>query len=104
MINIDIIKLKQIIDIIFDHITKTRGVTQCELKESLYWYFSEEEIYNMYNNPKELLLGDLYDDLEFLSLVLDPENQPLAYQLTQLAPILRYLGEKLDSELVGQGG
>ena len=54
--------------------------------------------------PKELDIGSLSDDWEFLSKLLQSENQPVAYQLTQVAPLLRYLGEWLGEDLAKDGG
>jgi hypothetical protein len=40
----------------------------------------------------------------FVSRLLHEENQPVAYQLTELAPLLAYLGEVLARDVGEQGG
>ena len=54
-------------------------------------------------DPGELEVGDLADDWEFVSRLLQEENQPVAYQLTELAPLLAYLGEVLARDLSERG-
>lgn len=100
---IDIAELKQVIDRLFDHITETRGVKSCEFDKDNYWNIPSQEVYEI-DDPKELDIGSLSDDWEFLSKLLQPESQPVAYQLTQLAPLLRYLGERLGEDLAKDGG
>ena len=101
---INLIELKQIIDILFVHIVETGGIKECEIDQDLYWQIPDPEVYNLNDAPKEFHIGGLYDDWEFLSKILNPERQPLANQLTELAPILRYLGEYLPDKLTHCGG
>lgn len=100
---INLVELKQVVDRLFEHIIETRRVTSCEFEKDNYWDIPSEEIYEI-NDPKHFNIGSLSDDWEFLSKLLEPENQPIAYQLTELAPILRYLGEYLGKELAKYGG
>ncbi len=103
MMQIDIVELKQVIDRLFDHIIETKGVRQCEFDKDNYWNVPSQELFEA-NDPKELDIGSLSDDWEFLSKLLKPENKPVACQLTQVAPILRYLGEYLGEKLAKDGG
>ena len=101
----DLAELKQVIDLLFEHIMETRGVTSCEIDEDLYWTIRSPGVYDMADDPeKYTLTGSLYDDWEFLSVILEPGRQPLANQLTELAPLLRYLGERLGDDLARYGG
>ncbi len=100
---IDLAELKQVIDRLFNHIMETRGVKSFEFEKENYWNIPSRDVYES-EDPKELDIGSLSDDWEFLSKLLQPENQPVAYQLTQLAPLLRYLGERLGEDLAKDGG
>lgn len=102
--NINLVELKYIINRLFDHIIETRNMKNCELDEDYYWNIPTSEVYQIYNNPSKINIGSLYDDWEFLSKILDTEDQPAANQLTELAPILRYLGEYLGNKLAQYGG
>ena len=55
-------------------------------------------------DPGALDVGNLADDWEFVSRLLREENQPVAYQLTELAPLLAYIGEALAKDLGKRGG
>ena len=101
---IELAELKQVVDILFDHIMKTRGVTSCELDADYYWTVLCPEVYDMTEHPKQLGVGSLYEDWEFLSAILEPDNQPLASELTKLAPLLHYLGGRLREDLAQYGG
>jgi hypothetical protein len=102
--NLDVVELKSVIDQLFDHIVRTRGVQSVELGSDLYWNVPEEELYNVVDEPQSLDIGRLSDDWEFASMVLTGESEPLAVQLTQIAPLLRRLGEVLGRELAPKGG
>jgi hypothetical protein len=101
---IDVVKLKSVIDRLLDHIIKTRGVRRVELGSDLYWDMSEEALYNVVDRPQELDIGRLSDDWELVSKVLEDGAGPVAYQLTEVAPLLRRLGEVLAKDLAAKGG
>ena len=101
---IDIVRLKSIIDRLLDHVIKTRGVRRVELGSDLYWDMSEEALYNVVDRPQELDIGRLSDDWELLSTMLEEGATPVAYQLTHVAPLLRRLGEVLGRDLAAKGG
>ncbi|HKU16525.1 MAG TPA: hypothetical protein VJQ52_19195 [Steroidobacteraceae bacterium] len=101
---IDVVKLKSIIDRLLDHVIETRGVRRVELGSDLYWDMSEEVLYNVVDQPQELDIGRLSDDWELLSTMLEEDATPVAYQLTEVAPLLRRLGEVLGKDLAAKGG
>jgi hypothetical protein len=55
--------------------------------------------YRIEADPGALDVGNLADDWKFVSRLLRKDNQPVAYQLTELAPLLAYLGEVLAKDL-----
>ncbi len=101
---IDVAQLKTVVDRLFHHIIKTRGVRRVELGSDLYWNIPEEELYNVVDRPEELDVGRLSDDWEFISKLINDEAHPVAYQLTEVAPLLRRLGEVLGKQLASRGG
>lgn len=100
---INIFQLKEVIDLVLDHIIKVRGVEFCELENEFYWNIPSPDVYEP-KKPEELDIGSLSDDLEFVLKLLENNSQPVAYQLTHLAPLLRYLGEHLSEMLAKNGG
>ena len=104
LLEIDLVQLKGIIDRLFTHIINTHGVRTIEIEQSNYWNIPSPEIYNSEKPTDELDIGSLSDDWEFLSSLLDADNQPSAYQLTELASLVRYIGERLGMKLAKNGG
>lgn len=101
---IKLTELKSIIDRLFKHIIEVRGVEKVEVKKNLYWNIPEETLYNVNEDPKDIDIGSLCDEWDFISSLLDESKQPVAYQLTEVAAILRYIGEVLGKELAKSGG
>lgn len=87
-------ELNRIVDKLFAHL-KEIGVNEIELPEDFYWYISENQVYNPYNKPTELTLGQLTDNWNELIKTLEEENNLIAYNFVWAATILRALGEKI---------
>lgn len=96
--------VKTITNRLLDHLIETRGLEQVEVEKSFYWSVPAEDRYEVEKDPGQLDVGDVRDDWEFVSTLLDDENQPVAYQLTELAPVLQCLGELLGEQLAKEGG
>ena len=101
---IDLLKLKAVVDRVLDHVIETRGVRTVALEDQHYWEIPAPARYRTEVDPGELDVGNLADDWAFVSRLLRDENQPVAYQLTELAPLLEYVGETLARDLASRGG
>lgn len=101
--DIDTRELRVVINRLLDHIIETRGIEKVSLDENFYWNVPEEQAYDM-NATIECDVGSLEDEWEFVSSLLDPDSDPVAYQLTEVAPIIRRIGEVLGKQLAGEGG
>ena len=101
---IDLVKLKTMVDRLLDHVIETRGVRTVALEDQYYWEVPAPARYRTDTDPGELDVGNLADDWEFVSRLLREENQPVAYQLTEVAPLLAYVGETLARDLGSRGG
>lgn len=101
---IELKELQLIINRLIDHIVKTRNIDRVVVKETAYWNIPPESLYKLDEKPSMLDVGDLRDDWEFVSSFLDESRQPVAYQLTEVAPLLRYIGETLGQDLAKHGG
>ena len=75
-----------------------------DLKHDYYWDVPNDQIYDMGRNTFNLDVGSLVDDWDFVSNLLDKETDPVIIQLTEVAPLLRYIGEVVGPELAGLGG
>ena len=96
---IDILQLRTALDAILDHVTKDLGVTYLDISENedFYWEVPAVEMYNTTKSPASLDTGRLTDDLRFASLVSRGSQGDVSYSLVHIAPLLRYIGEKVKS-------
>jgi hypothetical protein len=101
---IDLMELKAVVDRLLDHVIETRGVRTVALEDPYYWEVPAPARYKTEVGPGDLDVGNLADDWEFVSGLLREENQPVAYQLTELGPLLAYIGEALAKDLGKRGG
>lgn len=67
---------------------------EVDIKEDFYWNISESELYNIANDPSDFTIGQLSDDWQELVKILEKKNEPVLYDLTKVASILRYLATR----------
>jgi hypothetical protein len=94
MIEIQIDQLQEIANKLFDHIKNDLGINKIVLDKNFYWDMDSGQLYDIETAPK-LNMGSLHDDWEFVSDLLDKDSDPVSLSLTELAPLLRFLGEKI---------
>ena len=99
---IDVEELRTVINRLLDHVIKTRGIQRVDLGSDLYWHIDRSEVYDPTQEPSEVDLGSFSDDWEFLKNVREKQDI-VALQLTEVAPILRRLGEKVSDDLSAKG-
>jgi hypothetical protein len=63
---------------------------EIELTNDYYWDISIEELYNPYEEPSNITLGQLSDDIEEIQR-LNKSDDAIAYDLKRLAAILKAL-------------
>ncbi|KPL75290.1 hypothetical protein ADN00_13095 [Ornatilinea apprima] len=91
---IKISELSQVCTKLFLHLQEL-GIETIEISEDFYWNIPKGEVYNPYQRPTQLDLGQLSGDWNDLIKVLINEKEPYANGLVDLAPILRAIGEKV---------
>ena len=72
-----------------------RGVESVDIPVDYYWNVPKEQVYNPYQRPSELDLGQLTNDWRELQDLLESESDPIVYSFVWLAAILRAVGEYL---------
>lgn len=98
---IDVARLRQAVNRLLDDILKA-GVREVTIEQPLYWTVINPR--SLHEQPSELGVGDLCDDLEFTLGVLEKDAEPVALTLTEAAPLLAYVGEVVSSRLAGRQG
>lgn len=87
-------ELRQVSNLLFDYLEKC-GHHSIELEKDYYWIISETERYDPYNEPRNVYLGQLYDDWHDLQDIINSESSPIAHHLVRLSSILSYIGERI---------
>ena len=94
-LKIEINDLKMAANALFEHLEKG-GVKEIQLKEDYYWEIDAKELYDATKDPKDLTVGSLYTDWEFLKKIADVESEPVTLNFIKLAALLRYLGDSMS--------
>ena len=100
---IDIRKLKESIDVLLDHIIDS-GVERLDIETQYYWQVEESREYDFQRQPEGYAVGDFYEDMGTREQVLSSKDNVLAYTLTELAPIVAYVGKAAGRKLAPTGG
>ena len=100
---IDIRKLKESIDVLLDHIIDS-GVERLDIETQYYWQVEESREYDFQRQPEGYAVGDFYEDMAPMEQVLSSKENVLAYTLTELAPIVAYVGKAAGRKLAPTGG
>lgn len=91
---ISVSELRKITEKLFNHLEEINQ-DPIEITNDYYWDISEEERYNIENEPKDLTIGQLTEDWEFLQNIKKDEEQTISYAFVWLGKILQAIGEKV---------
>jgi hypothetical protein len=92
------IKLEQLLNAVqrsLEYLIEERGVESICLNEDFYWAINEKCIYDISKVPSrtDMQIGSLCDEWGFIETFLSSNEIPAKYQLTEIAAILRYVGQ-----------
>jgi hypothetical protein len=91
--NVKVTELRAISDRLFAYLEES-GRDEFEVSDDYYWAISKEELYDPSKDPKDLTIGQLSDDWNELTAILNEESPPIGYALVWLSAILRNIGDK----------
>ena len=89
---IDLRELQLVINRLLNHIIEEKRIAKVELVKDYYWNIPTSELYAVASDPKHLDVGSLFDDWGFVRGLTNQGETPVAMQLAEVAPILRYIG------------
>ncbi|MFZ0978402.1 MAG: hypothetical protein WAN23_03275 [Candidatus Acidiferrales bacterium] len=94
---IDLERLKAAVSAIFDHLIEDLKLktVQIDEKEDFYWHCESPEVYDVSKKPTDLGIGRLSDDMDFVKLIQRGQSGDASYTLVHVAPLLRYIAEKV---------
>ena len=86
---VSIEEIEKVVSLLLSKLRESKG-NEIELNNDFYWDISAEELYNPYEEPKNITLGQLSDDLVEIQR-LNKSDDAIAYDLKRLASILKAL-------------
>lgn len=89
-------EIEKVVSCLLSKLRESKG-NEIELNNDYYWDISEEELYNPYEEPKNITLGQLSDDLEEIQR-LNKSDDAIAYDFKRLASILKALSIENQAE------
>ena len=94
-VEIDIRNLKEVVNILFDHLSEDLHIDSIKIDDGhdLYWSCPASELYDVSKAPVGLEVGSLSDDIRFLKLVRRDETGNISYNFVHVVPLLRYVAE-----------
>ncbi len=94
---IDIKTVRNAINAILDHLINDLGFDKIKIEEGCdhYWHCPASEIHDMSKKPLGLDIGSLSDDVDFVKLIKRGQSADVSYNLVHVAPLLRYIAEKV---------
>ena len=92
--SVKIAELRLIVNRILDHIEQDLHISAVPLKKDYYWTILGDR-YDMSKEPAEFGAGQLYDDWEFLTSILEDKDLAVAAMLEHASHLLRYVGEEI---------
>jgi len=90
--DITVQELRQVFEKIMKHLEQ-QGKKSIQITHDFYWSIPKDRLYDNYEKPTELTVGQLGDDLAELRKIASGESQPLAYGCVWLASVLRAIGD-----------
>lgn len=84
-------ELRAVTNLLLDHLEST-SQSEFDIEEDYYWEAEQGQLYNPYQEPSRLQLGQLSDDWSDLVSILSGESPPIGTALVWLAAVLRRVG------------
>ncbi|KQT28481.1 hypothetical protein ASG22_19970 [Chryseobacterium sp. Leaf405] len=91
------IQKEELKQVFFTLINKIDNLNEDEIyfQKDLYWNINDEELYNVYEEPKNITIGSIKEDWDFLQKILTSDREIINYDFNKIANILRLIGEKI---------
>ena len=90
------IKIDEIEVIFLKAIRRMKEVygNEIELSKDYYWNIPFDKLFDTYEKPNDLTIGQLSEDYDLLKKHLEISNLPNSRHLVKIAHLLRFLGEE----------
>lgn len=95
MDTIDLHRLKAVVSRLIDEAIAEHGSAHFKLSDNFYWEIAFPKQFDMSSTPMPDEVGSLHDDWEMTHWLADEPTKVSAYSLTEVAPLIAYVGNKL---------
>lgn len=99
---LDLYRLKAVVIRLLDEAIAEHGSAVFELSENFYLQLAFAKQFDMSSNPIPDEVGSLHDDWEMTHWLADETAKVNAFSLTEVAPLLAYVGNKLAHHIAEQ--
>jgi len=94
MLLIQVSELEEALSLLLEALRKQEGEVIELPRLDPYWAIAPEELYNPYETPRSLTLGQLTDDLEEIGRIANRETPPVSLDFVKLSAVLAAIGHK----------
>ncbi len=96
-VEIDLVNIKLAVDTVLNHVLEDLEIRKVSIdpKEDFYWECPAPQVYDSSMAPQQVDSGRLTDDVQFIEMIRRGQGADVSYNLVHLAPLLRYIGEKV---------
>lgn len=91
--NVNIDELEEIVSLLLKKLKHSKG-KEIELNNDYYWEISNDEVYNPYEEPKNISLGQLSEDINELNRLVNKDDDAIPYDLSRIGNILKALSNE----------
>jgi hypothetical protein len=85
-------ELRRSLDIVLNHIEAATNDPAIELDKDYFWSIPPNELYDVYNSPADLTIGQLSESWQNIRDLLADPDRVIGYHLVWLADVLRAIG------------
>jgi len=91
---INVQDFEKVVAALFVQLKEQSGET-IEIKdEDYYWAINQDEKYNPYQQPSELTIGQLSEDWDSMSEILNKQRSPISYDFVKISSLMQIIGYK----------
>ncbi|MEV3961586.1 hypothetical protein AB0M34_11905 [Nocardia sp. NPDC050193] len=94
-LHVSLTELRRSIDLLMNHVAAGTDGDTLHLDQDYFWSIGEDELYEVYNTPSDLTLGQLSWSWEHLTDLLSDPGRAIGYHLVWLSEVLRAIGHKI---------